>query len=144
MTRGGPGRLSGVSIKVQTGTTVKFEQFWAWLRDHANCILRAGTEEVWLFDHEELHWHLDNDANRNPVVQLIQGKRLLAEFVMEARDLLFVQATPEGPATAAGEQPTLFECITSAGGENFAAYHFVLAHPFEEEAQPHGSSGLKH
>ena len=132
--------VSRVGIKVQTGTTLKFDRFWKWLREHPNCILRAGTEEVWLFDHEELHWHLEEDPNRNPVVQLIAGKRVYAELVMEDRDVLFVQATPEGTG---GDQATMFELITGAEGGTFAAYHFLMAHPFEEEQQAH-AAGLKH
>lgn len=131
-----------MSLNVPTGTTVKFDRFWRWLREHTNCILRAGTEEVWLFDHDELHWHLEEDANRNPVVQLIQGKRLLAELVLDTRDVAFVQATSE-PASAGEQQATVFELVSASGSEQFVAYHFLLAHPFEETAEPHGG-GLKH
>lgn len=136
-----------MSITVQTGTTLKFDRFWKWLREHPNCILRAGTEEIWLFDQEELHWHLEEDAHRNPVVQLISGKRVFAELVMDVRDVLFVQATHAGAGLQGelqnGEQATLFEVVTSTEGEGFAPYHFLLAHPFEEAQQTH-ATGLKH
>ncbi|MBX5480475.1 MAG: hypothetical protein IRZ16_01310 [Myxococcaceae bacterium] len=131
-----------MSIDVETGTTLKFERFWKWLREHANCILRAGTDEVWLFDDDDLHWHLEEDAHRSPVVQLMRGKRVLAELVMDVRDVLFVQATPEGQPQN-GEQPTLFELVTAGGDENFGAYHFLMAHGFDREVAGH-VSGLKH
>lgn len=131
-----------MSINVETGSTLKFDRFWKWLREHPNCILRAGTEEIWLFDQEDLHWHLEEDASRNPVVQLIQGKRVLAEMVMDVREVMFVQATPEGEPTA-HEQPTLFELVSDAGEERFGAYHFLVAHGFDQEGQAH-AAGLKH
>src|SRR5688500_16894877 len=81
-----------LGINVQTGTTLTFDRFWTWLKDHANCILRAGTQDTWMFDSEELHWHFEADARHNPTVQLIQGKKLLAEIVMDVRDVMFVQA----------------------------------------------------
>lgn len=129
-----------MTISVQTGTTLKFDRFWRWLRDHSNCVLRAGTEEVWLFDSDDVHWHFEEDGQRNPVVQLIRGKRLTAELVMDVRDVLFVQATSEPGGS--GEQATLFEIVAGPGGEQFSAYHFLMAHPFDEEAEAHG--GLKH
>lgn len=130
-----------MSINVESGTTLTFEKFWLWLRAHTHCILRAGTEEVFLFDHEELHWHLEEDAKRTPIVQLIQGKKLLAEVALDIRDVLFVQATPEEGEGAQGA--TLFEVVVGTKEDTYTAYHFVLAHPFEEEAQGHPSS-FKH
>jgi hypothetical protein len=127
-------------MKVETGTTLTFDKFWRWLREHNNCILRAGTEDVWLFDHEELHWHVDEDGRHNPVVQLIQGKRIVSEMLMDVRDVMFVQATPQGADPE--DQTTLFELIVAGGDETFSAYHFLMAHPLEEE-QRHAPS-LKH
>ena len=34
-------------------TTISFDTFWRWLGGHVNCILRAGTPEAVLFDHED-------------------------------------------------------------------------------------------
>ncbi|MDQ3264415.1 MAG: hypothetical protein M3Y59_12250 [Myxococcota bacterium] len=130
-----------MSINVESGTTLTFEKFWAWLRAHTNCILRAGTEEVWLFDHEDLHWHLEEDAKRAPVVQVIQGKKLLAEVALDVRDVLFVQASPDEAEGAQGA--TLFEVVVGTKEETYTAYHFVLAHPFEQEEEGHTSS-FKH
>ena len=53
-----------MSLTVQSGATLPFERFWKWLKHHPNCILRAGTSEAWLYDHEDLHWHLEEGAER--------------------------------------------------------------------------------
>ena len=118
-------------VTVETGTTLAFDRFWRWLRRHANCILRAGTPDAYLYDQEDLHWHLDEDEDRAPVVQLLRGKQLLGEIVIEVSDVLFVQALPDPDG---GEGQFLFELVGGGGDEPFAAYHFLLAHAFEEEA----------
>ena len=119
-----------MSVTVETGTTLQFDRFWRWLKRHPHCILRAGTPDAYLYDLEELHWHLDEDEDRLPTVQLARGKQLLGEIVIEAREVLFVQAVPDPD----GEQGQfLFELI-GGGDEPYAVYHFVLAHGFDEGA----------
>jgi hypothetical protein len=117
-------------VTVETGTTLTFDRFWRWLKRHPNCILRAGTPESFLYDHEDLHWHLEEDEERVPTVQLVQGKQILAELVVEVRDVLFVQVTPD-PDGEAGQ--FLFELQGGGADEPYAAYHFVVAHGFEED-----------
>lgn len=130
-----------MSVTVQSGSTLSFDRFWRWLKHHSNCIIRAGTQDVWLHDYEDLHWHLDEDPDRNPVVQLVRGKQLLAEIVMDVRDALFVQATPEG--AEGGERQFLFEVVGGGREEPYGVYHFLLAHAFDEEGT-HQGGGLKH
>ena len=127
-----------MSVTVQSGTTVPFEQFWRWLKHHANCILRAGTTDVWFYDQEAFHWHLEEDDDRNPVVQVYQGKAMIAELLIDARTVLFVQATPDTEGEAG---QFLFELVGGPQEEPAAVYHFLLAHAFEDE-QKHGA--LKH
>jgi len=119
-----------MAVTVETGTTVAFDRFWRWLKRHAGCILRAGTPDAFLYDADDLHWHLEEDEERVPTVQLLRGKHLLGELVIEARDVLFVQAMPD----PAGEQGQfLFEAVGGGGEEPYPVYHFVLAHGFDEE-----------
>jgi len=122
-------------VTVETGSTFTFDRFWRWLKRHPNCILRAGTPESYLYDHEELHWHLEEDEDRTPTVQLIRGKQLLGEIVIESRDVLYVQAVPDPDGE---EGQFLFELV-GGGDEAVALYHFALAHPFEEGAA-HGTA----
>jgi hypothetical protein len=129
-----------MSVTVQSGATIAFDRFWRWIKQHPNCILRAGTPDVWLHDHEDLHWHLDEDAERNPLVQLVRGKQLLAEIVLDVRDALFVQVTPEGGEGA--ERSYLFEVVGGGRDEPYAVYHFLVAHGLEDEGAH--AAGLKH
>jgi hypothetical protein len=122
-------------VTVETGATLPFDRFWRWLRRHANCILRAGTPDSFIYDADDLHWHLDEDEERVPTVQLMRGKQLLAEVVLETREVLFVQALPDPD----GEQGQfVFELVGGGAGEEpYPLYHFVLAHGFDEEAPHH-------
>ncbi len=131
-----------MSVTVQTGTTLSFDRFWRWLRGHANCIVRAGTPDVYLHDQEAFHWHLEEDAERNPVVQLVWAKLLVAEIVLEVREVLYVEATPD---EGGEEGQFLFELVGGSKEEPYALYHFVLAHAFQEEAGgPAHPGALKH
>jgi hypothetical protein len=119
-----------MSVTVETGTTLSFERFWRWLKRHANCIVRAGTPDSYLYDHEDLHWHLDEDEERTPMIQLLRGKQLLGEVVIELRDVVFVQSLPD-PDGEAGQ--FVFELVGGGGDEPYALYHVVVAHGFDEE-----------
>ncbi len=129
-----------MSVTVKAGTAIPFERFWKWLREHPNCILRAGTIDCELLDHEALHWHLDEDPERNPLVQLIAGKVLVGEIVLDIRDLLFVQATPDTESEPPGQY--LFELFGGSQEEPFALYRFTMAHGFEHDTSHPGA--LKH
>jgi hypothetical protein len=128
-----------MSVTVETGVTLPFDRFWRWLKRHPHCILRAGTPDAYLYDQDDLHWHLDEDDDRVPTVQLMRAKALLAEVAIESRDILFVQVTPD-PDGEAGQH--LFEVI-GGGDSPFAVYHFLLAHGFEDEGAGHGKPQLK-
>ncbi len=124
-------------VSVESGTTLPFDRFWRWLKHHANCIVRAGTADTWLLDQEAFHWHLEEDDQRSPVVQLVWGKHTVGEMVLDVRDVLFVQAVPDPDG---GEGHTLFELMGGAG-EPGPVYHFLLAHGLDEDPE---KPGLKH
>lgn len=130
---------AAMSVTVETGTTLPFDRFWRWLKQHVNCIVRAGTVDTYLHDQEAFHWHLDEDADRNPVVQLVWGKLTVAEMALDLRDVLYVEATPAEDGEAG---QFLFELVGGSKEEPFAVYHFLMAHGFEEEVTHQG--GLKH
>lgn len=128
-----------MATPVEEGT-LSFSEFWRWLRKHPNCILRAGTPDAVLYDHEPLHWHLDNEPDGNPVVQLVWGKVLMAELIMDVRDALYVQSMPD-PDDPQGEH-FMFEVIGSVDDEAYPMYRFVLAHAFDEDRSH--AVGIKH
>jgi len=118
-----------MGVTVETGTTMEFDRFWRWLRRHIHCIVRAGTPDAYLYDQEDMHWHLDEDEDRTPVVQLMRGKQLVGELVLEVSDLLFVQVMPD-PDGEAGQH--VFELIGGEAGAPQSVYHFVLTHGLDE------------
>jgi len=122
------------TAKPQMVFTLPFQTFWAWLRAHPNCILRAGTPEAVLFDDDEFHWHFDSDPDDGAyLVQLIAGKKLVGELAVAPADVTYVQAEP-------GENDEFrFELVTESADTRVSAYHFVLSHGYEDEepgAQP--------
>lgn len=125
-----------MGVTVETGSTLEFERFWRWLKRHIHCIVRAGTPDAFLYDQEDLHWHLDEDEDRTPVVQLMRAKELVAELVIASRDLLFVQVLPD-PDGEAGQH--LFEVIGGGPGDPRPVYHFVLTHGLDEGTAHHAS-----
>ncbi|PWB68798.1 MAG: hypothetical protein C3F15_15925, partial [Holophagae bacterium] len=79
---GSAGRRRKWEDPVEQNITMPFDEFWSWLLTHPNCILRAGTPDSVLYDDDDLHWHLEEDPDRNPSVQLVRGKHVLAELVL--------------------------------------------------------------
>ena len=119
----------GTSSKRLTAvaTTISFERFWAWLQGHANCILRAGTPDVMLFDHDDFHWTLLTEDVSTLVVQLARGKELVGELVVFPSEIAFVQCEP---SEQDGE--FMFECMVETDASREVAYHFVMAHEYDD------------
>lgn len=123
-----------MSVNISTGTHLSFNQFWKWLKGHPSCLLRAGTTDAVLYDHDMVHWYLYEDEDRNPVVQQIMGKTMLGELILDVRDLLYVQVTVERHGD--DEEPSyLFEAMAGSADEAYPAYHFVLVHGMEGQAR---------
>ncbi|MGZ3461482.1 MAG: hypothetical protein ACXU86_23570 [Archangium sp.] len=132
-----------MAIETETGVTLPFDQFWDWLLDHTNCILSIGTEESWLYDAEALHWVLFAEENGTPVVQLILGKRLVGEMVLDTTDLLHVQVTPDPENVERGS--FLFKVVGGLKSSPRVRYTFQLAHGLENlPATAHVTGGFKH
>src|SRR5574341_1536080 len=118
-----------MGVTVETGSTMEFDRFWRWLKRHIHCIVRAGTPDAFLYDLEDLHWHLDEDEDRTPVGQLMRGKELIGEVLIELRDVLYVQVMPD-PDGEAGQH--LFEVMGGDAAEPAPLFHFVLTHGLDE------------
>ena len=108
--------------------TLPFPTFWSWLMTHPNCILRAGTPEAVLYDDDDLHWHFAAEGDNTQLVQVLRGKTLVGELLLEPKQLSYVQAVP--PENA---DEHCFELMSDADGEPFVAFFFVLAHAWEDE-----------
>lgn len=116
-------------------STIMFPKFWSWLQLHVNCIVRAGTPEVMLFDHDDFHWTLITEDDATRVVQLARGKELVGELVMFSTDIAYVQTEP-----GEHEGEFVFECVIETAAAREVAYHFVLAHGYAAEEHPRGKA----
>jgi hypothetical protein len=108
-------------------TTLTFEKFWKWLTGHANCIVRAGTAECVLVDHDDFHWTLTTEDDHTLVVQLSRAKDLVGELLIFPADVAYVQVEPSET-----EGEWMFECIVETEKAREVAYHFVMAHEYED------------
>jgi hypothetical protein len=115
---------------VEDNVTLSFPEFWAWLINHPNCVLRAGSPEAVLYDEEELHWHFTAEGPEMFVVQLLRGKRLLGELLVAPEQISFVNGT-EGDR----EGEFLFELVQETEDDRFVAYFFIMAHGLDHESQ---------
>ena len=112
--------------------TLSFPSFWSWLQAHANCILRAGTPEIVVYDAEDLHWHFATEGDDALIVQLIRGKNLVSEIVVVPGDITYVQGV-----AGEVEDEFVFELISETDRDRVAAYHFVLSHGYDgQETAP--------
>jgi hypothetical protein len=108
-------------------TTLQFDKFWTWLQGHANCIVRAGTPEVVLLDHDDFHWTLMTEDVHTLVVQLARAKDMVGELLVFPAEIAYVQVEP---TEIEGEW--LFECIVENEKAREVAYHFVMAHEYDD------------
>jgi hypothetical protein len=116
--------VSGKTIE-HDGTTLAFEAFWTWLQAHPNCLIRAGTPEVVVYDDEDLHWHFASEGPDTLVVQVLRGKKLVGEILVAPSEVAYVQGV-------AGERDEyVFELVSATAAERVPAYHFVLSHAYE-------------
>ncbi|MEZ5332070.1 MAG: hypothetical protein R2991_08440 [Thermoanaerobaculia bacterium] len=111
-------------------TTLSFQDFWAWLQQHPNCVVQVGTPDVSMFDDDDLHWYIGPDRGAL-VVQAIRGKRLMGELLLDQDRVTYVQEAGEEE-----EGRHLFEAIAETSTDRVALYHFVLSHSLAEDEQP--------
>ncbi len=114
-------------MKEETSLQLSLKDFWAWLLRHPNCILRAGTPEVMVHDHEDFHWILWKDESDTRNVQIFRGKRPVAEFFVIEETVDFVRGF-----AGEVEGEFIFELIVMKGAESFVSYFFVMSHGLDE------------
>lgn len=122
-----------------TASPLTFDQFWRWLMEHRNCVVRIGAGDVALMDHELIHWDFFDEEDNRAICQAILGKSLVGEIVLERSEVLFVQASPDVENPTSGYWT--FECIGGPREESYPLYFFTLTHGMEG-AQGH--QVLKH
>ncbi len=105
---------------------LSFDVFWPWLEQHSNCLVRVGTPDAVLYDDDACHWYAGRDRELL-VVQLIRGKRLSGEVVIDPERITYVLPTGE----EGGEHG--FEAVYEGETERVASYAFVLTHGMDDE-----------
>jgi hypothetical protein len=118
--------------------TQTLERFWRWLKDHADCILRANTATAYLYDQEDLHWNLVEEEDGKRVIQLKRGKQFIGELVLDPAEALFVQSAPDT------SQPDhfVFDVIGGSRDDADPVLTLILAHGPDRAGE--GSGALKH
>lgn len=116
-----------------------FDQFWRWLQDHRNCLVRAGAGEVTLFDNDNVHWDFFDEPDGRAVCQVILGKSLVGELVVERGEVVMVQA--QADVEDPQRNNWVFECIGGTKDDAYPLYYFVLTHGMEGAP---GHQVLKH
>lgn len=122
---------SAAGVLPEATPTLPFQEFWAWLLLHPNCIIRAGTPEAVLYDDDDLHWLLASEES-HLLVQLVRGKRLIGEMLIDPELVAYVQG-----ASGDREGEFLFDLIVETPTERLAAYSFAMAHAYEDEVDSH-------
>lgn len=111
--------------------TMSFETFWEWFTGHPNCILRAGTREAVIFDDDDFHWHFTMDGATNLLVQVIRGKRLIGELLIQPQEIAYVQGV-----VGDQEGEFVFELVGGEEDSPSALYFFVLTHGYDMQEDP--------
>ena len=119
--------------------TLTFEKFWRWVLEHPNCILRASAYDATLFDGPDFHWELYDEEDGRAVVQLLKGKTMVGEILIDRQELLHVSASPDVDEGHKG--CWLFELVGGTRAEHFPVAHFLVSHGMEQVA---GHQALKH
>lgn len=114
-------------------TTLPFERFWRFLKEHPNCIVEAGTATSSLFDFEDLHWGLIQEEDGRAVAQLVRGKNLVGEIIIDPAEVAYVGASPDAEGAARGQW--VFEAMGGNRDQEYVVAYFVLNHGLEELAK---------
>ncbi|MFC6632221.1 hypothetical protein [Microbulbifer taiwanensis] len=118
--------------------SISFKEFWPWLTEHPNCIVRAGTADSVIYDDDDYFWRFTEEDVRTLLVQVMRGKRPVAEMFIEPEHVTSVQITP-------GEKGEFnFDLVTEMQGQPQVIYYFVLTHAFEEVERNDGGHGRLH
>ncbi|HEY8570295.1 hypothetical protein [Microbulbifer sp.] len=110
--------------------TLSLQDFWTWLTEHCNCILRAGTPDSILYDDDDFFWRFTHENPNTLLVQLVKGKRLVGEVFVEPDLVSSVRITP------GDKEEVIFDLMAEADGEEQVLYYFVMAHGYDVHEPP--------
>ncbi len=119
--------------------TLPFDAFWNWVINHPNCILRVGTPAAVLYDDDDLHWQFTSEEASTLLVQMLRGKRLIGEMLIDSEQITYVQGV-----AGQREDEHVFELISETEKDRMASYFFVLVHGYEDEDELSLTPGRVH
>ncbi len=121
--------------------TLDLDTFWNWLVLHPNCVIRAGSVDALLCDDEDFHWQFAAEENTLLIAQLVYGKRLVGEILVDRERVAYVQSFQ-----GEHENEYVFELISETESERMAAWVFVMSHGLDDEPQEsaHSTPSLVH
>ena len=110
--------------------TLELDTFWNWLVLHPNCVIRVGSADALLCDDEDFHWQFVSENGNLLIAQLVYGKRLVGEILIDRERVAYVQSFQ-------GDQDNeyVFELITGMEREHMAAWVFVMSHGLDDEPE---------
>ncbi len=122
--------MTAATAVERSRATLDLDVFWNWLSRHPNCVIRAGSVDALLCDDEDFHWQFISENENLLIAQLVYGKRLVGEILIDRERVAYVQAVQ-------GEQENehVFELICETSRERLAAWVFVMSHGLEDEPQ---------
>ena len=81
-----------------------------------------------LFDDDDVHWEFTAEEPGTLVIQVVRGKRLVGELLIDPEQVAYVEAVPPER-----DDEHVFELITETENDRFAAWFFVLVHGWQAE-----------
>ena len=122
-----------MNLTPTAGTSLRYDEFWRWLREHLDCILEAGTSSSAIYDFEDLHWEQAEEEDGRTVLQAVRGKNVAGEILVNPADVVSVDASPDLESGDQGHW--LFEAMGGPKEEPTVVAYFVMAHGIEEPAR---------
>ena len=104
-----------------------------------HCILRCGSAETTLFDHDDFHWLFFDEEDRRGIIQMLKGKDLVGEIVIPRRSVRDVRMAVDLESGTDGHW--MAELLGGSEAEPDVLFHVLLSHGFDE---PPAHGTLRH
>ncbi len=118
-----------MNLTKSLGATLRFDEFWRWLREHSDCILEAGTTSATLIDFDDYHWVFLEEEGQ-AVVQMRRGKDVVGELLINPAEVLFVEGALD--VESGSQSQWIFEAMCGTKEEPAPAWFFLMAHGMED------------
>lgn len=126
------GAMEGrMNLTPALGASLRYDEFWRWLREHAGCIVEAGTTNATLLDFEDYHWVLAEEEDGRTILQMLRGKNIVGELLIHPADVRVVDGSPDIESGNQGQW--VFEAMGGPKEDPSVVAYFVMSHGIDEE-----------